>query len=167
MPRTKNLDLTQGVLWKQLLLFLLPIAAGTLFQQFYSTVDAIVVGRFLGSDALAAVGGSAAVIVQLVVGIFTGLSSGATVVISHGYGADDQEKLTRAVHTSIAFSLLGGVCGLRILWVFLVVPHWKTLLGISICYPLSWVLTALLLILRYRRAKWHEKANRTVLQKEA
>lgn len=109
MPRTKNLDLTQGIIWKQLLLFLLPIAAGTLFQQFYSTVDAIVVGRFLGSDALAAVGGSAAVIVQLVVGIFTGLSSGATVVISHGYGADDQEKLTRAVHTSIAFSLLGGI----------------------------------------------------------
>ena len=60
MPRTKNLDLTQGIIWKQLLLFLLPIAAGTLFQQFYSTVDAIVVGRFLGSDALAAVGGSAA-----------------------------------------------------------------------------------------------------------
>ena len=422
MPRTKNLDLTQGIIWKQLLLFLLPIAAGTLFQQFYSTVDAIVVGRFLGSDALAAVGGSAAVIVQLVVGIFTGLSSGATVVISHGYGADDQEKLTRAVHTSIAFSLLGGifitivgilltpqslvwlknpqeimadatlylrwyfvgtipmllfnmgsgilravgdskrplsnlvsalliltqlakakegyrfrpkqtkihrptlthilgigvpaavessmyafsnlliqvpinnlgtdavaawsatskvdgiywslivsfgvaimafvgqnygagkydrmkasvkvcmqiamgttivlsvllmifakycfllftdnpqviqyatqvvyyfapfyfiwtvievlanalrgagdalapmvisvggVCGLRILWVFLVVPHWPTLLGISICYPLSWVLTALLLILRYRRAKWHEKAKGTVLPKEA
>ena len=109
MPRTKNLDLTQGIIWKQLLLFLLPIAAGTLFQQFYSTVDAIVVGRFLGSDALAAVGGSAAVIVQLVAGIFTGLSSGATVVISHGYGADDQEKLTRAVHTSIAFSLLGGI----------------------------------------------------------
>ena len=109
MPRTKNLDLPQGIIWKQLLLFLLPIAAGTLFQQFYSTVDAIVVGRFLGSDALAAVGGSAAVIVQLVVGIFTGLSSGATVVISHGYGADDQEKLTRAVHTSIAFSLLGGI----------------------------------------------------------
>ena len=52
MPRTKNLDLTQGIIWKQLLLFLLPIAAGTLFQQFYSTVDAIVVGRFLGSDAL-------------------------------------------------------------------------------------------------------------------
>lgn len=103
-----NLDLTQGVIWKQLLLFLLPIAAGTLFQQLYSTVDAVIVGQFVGSDALAAVGGSAAVIVQLVVGVFTGLSSGATVVISHGYGADDREKLTRAVHTAIAFSLLAG-----------------------------------------------------------
>ena len=76
-----NLDLTQGVIWKQLLLFLLPIAAGTLFQQLYSTVDAVIVGQFVGADALAAVGGSAAVIVQLVVGVFTGLSSGATVVI--------------------------------------------------------------------------------------
>ena len=106
----KNLDLTQGVIWKQLLLFLLPIAAGTLFQQLYATVDADIVGQFVGSDALAAVGGSAALIVQLVVGVFTGLSSGATVVISHGYGAEDREKLTRAVHSSIAFSLLAGAC---------------------------------------------------------
>lgn len=104
----KNLDLTQGVIWKQLLLFLLPIAAGTLFQQLYSTVDAIIVGQFVGSDALAAVGGSAAVIIQLMVGIFTGLASGATVVISHGFGAEDWEKLTRAVHTAIAFSILAG-----------------------------------------------------------
>ena len=80
----QNLDLTEGVIWKKFLLFLLPIAIGTLFQQFYSTVDAVIVGQFVGADALAAVGGSAAVIVQLVVGIFTGLSSGATVVISHG-----------------------------------------------------------------------------------
>ncbi len=106
--KNANLDLTEGVIWKQLLLFLLPIAAGTLFQQLYSTVDAIIVGQFVGSDALAAVGGSAAMIVQLVVGIFTGLSSGATVVISHGYGAEDQTKLTRAVHSAIAFSLLAG-----------------------------------------------------------
>ena len=67
-----NLDLTEGVIWKKFLLFLLPIAIGTLFQQFYSTVDAVIVGQFVGADALAAVGGSAAVIVQLVVGIFTG-----------------------------------------------------------------------------------------------
>ena len=104
----ENLDLTQGVIWKQLLRFLLPIAAGTLFQQLYSTVDAIIVGQFVGADALAAVGGSAAVIIQVLVGIFTGLSSGATVVISHGFGAEDKEKLTRAVHTAIAFSILAG-----------------------------------------------------------
>ncbi|MBQ2925697.1 MAG: polysaccharide biosynthesis C-terminal domain-containing protein, partial [Ruminiclostridium sp.] len=106
--KDQALDLTQGVIWKQLLLFLLPIAAGTLFQQFYNTADAIIVGQFVGSDALAAVGGSAAMILQLVVGLFTGLASGATVVISHGFGAGDREKLTRAVHTAIAFSLLAG-----------------------------------------------------------
>lgn len=110
LTKEKSLDLTQGVIWKQLLRFLLPIAAGTLFQQFYNTVDAIIVGQFVGSDALAAVGGSAAVIIQFVVGLFTGLSSGATVVISHGFGADDREKLHRAVHTAIAFSLLAGAC---------------------------------------------------------
>lgn len=108
MSAPRNLDLTEGPIWKKLLLFLLPIAAGTLFQQFYSTVDAVIVGQFVGSDALAAVGGSAAVIVQLVVGIFTGLSSGATVVISHGYGAGDKAKLHHAVHSAIAFSLLAG-----------------------------------------------------------
>ena len=56
----QNLDLTEGVIWKKFLLFLLPIAIGTLFQQFYSTVDAVIVGQFVGADALAAVGGSAA-----------------------------------------------------------------------------------------------------------
>lgn len=104
----QTLDLTQGVIWKQLLLFLLPIAVGTLFQQFYNTADAIIVGQFVGSEALAAVGGSAAVILQLVVGLFTGLSSGATVVISHAFGAQDKERLNRAVHTAIAFSVAAG-----------------------------------------------------------
>ena len=104
----KALTLTEGVIWKQLLLFLLPIAVGTLFQQLYSTVDAVIVGQFVGSNALAAVGGSAAIILQSMVGIFTGLASGATVVISHAYGAMDQKRLTRAVHTAVAFSILAG-----------------------------------------------------------
>ena len=106
--KAKNLDLTEGVIWKQLLRFLLPIAVGTLFQQLYNTVDAVIVGQFVGSDALAAVGGSSAMIVQFLVGIFTGLSSGATVVISHGYGADDRAKLERAVHTAVAFAIVAG-----------------------------------------------------------
>ncbi len=117
MAQEKTLDLTQGVIWKQLLLFLMPIAVGTLFQQFYNTADAIIVGQFVGADALAAVGGSAAVILQFVVGLFTGLSSGATVVISHAFGAQDKERLTRAVHTAIAFSLIaGGVITLLGFW---------------------------------------------------
>ena len=94
---SKALNLTEGVIWKQLLLFLIPTVIGTLFQQLYNTADAIIVGQFVGSDALAAVGGSASVIIQLMVGIFTGLSSGATVVIAHSYGAEDRERLSRAV----------------------------------------------------------------------
>ena len=105
---SKALNLTEGVIWKQLLLFLIPTVIGTLFQQLYNTADAIIVGQFVGSDALAAVGGSASVIIQLMVGIFTGLSSGATVVIAHSYGAEDRERLSRAVHTSLAFSLGAG-----------------------------------------------------------
>ncbi|MBR5534924.1 MAG: MATE family efflux transporter [Ruminiclostridium sp.] len=117
LAQEKTLDLTQGVIWKQLLLFLLPIAVGTLFQQFYNTADAIIVGQFVGAEALAAVGGSAAVILQLVVGLFTGLSSGATVVISHAFGAQDKERLNRAVHTAIAFSIAaGGIITLLGIW---------------------------------------------------
>ena len=109
MARSRqSADLTQGVIWKQLLLFMLPIAAGTLFQQFYNTVDAIVVGQFIGSDALAAVGGSSATIIQLMVGLFTGLSSGATVVIAQRFGANDREGLSKAVHTAVAFSVVAG-----------------------------------------------------------
>lgn len=72
-------DMTQGVIWRQMLLFFLPIMLGTFFQQLYNTVDAMVVGRFVGKEALAAVGGSASTLINLLVGFFVGLSSG-----SHG-----------------------------------------------------------------------------------
>ncbi|MBO4916154.1 MAG: hypothetical protein J5449_13235 [Oscillospiraceae bacterium] len=72
-------DLTQGSIVKSLLRFFFPILFGMLFQQLYNTVDAIVVGRIVGHEALAAVGGSPAVIINMVIGIFTGLASGATV----------------------------------------------------------------------------------------
>ena len=73
-------QITDGVIWKQLLIFFFPILLGTLFQQLYNTVDAMIVGRFVGKAALAAVGGSAAQILNLLIGFFTGLSSGATVI---------------------------------------------------------------------------------------
>lgn len=101
-------DLTEGVIWKKLLRFCFPILLGTLFQQFYNTVDAIIVGRFVGTAALAAVGGSAALLINLVVGFFVGLSSGAMVIISQYYGANDRESLAKAVQTAIAFCVLAG-----------------------------------------------------------
>ena len=111
-------QITEGVIWKQLLIFFFPIMVGTLFQQLYNTVDAVIVGRFVGKEALASVGGSASVIVNLVIGFFTGLSSGATVIISQFYGARDTKNLHTSLHTafalsiamSLVFSVIGWIC---------------------------------------------------------
>lgn len=105
-------QITEGVIWKQLLLFFFPILFGTFFQQLYNTVDAIVVGQFVGKEALAAVGGPTGTLINLLVGFFVGLASGATVIISQFYGAGRADKVGYAVHTSVAFSLL---CGLGIM----------------------------------------------------
>ena len=102
---TAQNQIIEGVIWKQLLLFFFPIVLGTFFQQLYNTADTIIVGRFVGKEALAAVGGSAAQIVNLVVGFFVGLASGATVIISQYYGAGDQKHLNRSLHTAYAFLL--------------------------------------------------------------
>lgn len=96
-------QITDGVIWKQLLLFFFPIVFGTFFQQIYNTADTIVVGRFVGKQALAAVGGSASQIANLIVGFFVGLSSGAAVVISQFYGAKDKKNVGKALHTAFAF----------------------------------------------------------------
>ena len=83
----KHNSIVEGVIWKQLLLFFFPILLGTFFQQLYNTVDAAVVGKFVGKEALAAVGGATGTLINLFVGFFVGLSSGATVIISQFYGA--------------------------------------------------------------------------------
>ncbi len=99
----------EGVIWKQILIFFFPILIGTFFQQLYNTVDAVIVGRFVGKEALSCVSGSSGQIINLVVGFFTGLSAGATVIISQHFGAGNKEKLQRALHTAYAFSILGGI----------------------------------------------------------
>ncbi len=104
----KENQITEGVIWQQLLLFFFPILFGTFFQQLYNTVDAIVVGRFVGKEALAAVGGPTGTVINLLVGFFVGLSSGATVIISQYYGARRDEMVDYAVHTSTLFSILCG-----------------------------------------------------------
>ena len=91
---------------------------GTLVQQLYNAVDVIVVGHFVGTGALAAVGGSASTIIYMLVGFFTGVAGGVTVVISQFYGAKNDEALGKAVHTSIAFSVAGGII-FAILGIFL------------------------------------------------
>ncbi len=105
----KSNAITEGVIWKQLLLFFFPILFGTFFQQLYNAIDAIIVGRYVGKEALSAVGGSTNTVIQLIVGFFVGLSSGATVIISQYYGAKKQEMVEYAVHTAIAFSVIAGL----------------------------------------------------------
>lgn len=102
-------QITEGVIWKQLLLFFFPILFGTFFQQLYNAVDAVIVGQFVGKEALSAVGGGTGTVINLLVGFFIGLSSGATVIISQYYGAKRGEMVSYAVHTAIAFSLIGGL----------------------------------------------------------
>ena len=100
--------ITDGVIWKQLLSFFFPILLGTFFQQLYNTADTIIVGRFVGTQALAAVGSTAALI-SLLNGFFVGLSSGATVLLSHFFGANDRKGVRNALHTGIGLSLVLGV----------------------------------------------------------
>ena len=106
-PKTSN-QITQGVIWKQLLLFFFPILLGTFFQQMYNTVDTIIVGRFVGTQALAAVG-SAGPLINLINGFFIGLSSGATVILSQAYGADDRGGVRSILHTAVTLSLILGL----------------------------------------------------------
>lgn len=106
--QTAENKITEGVIWKQLLLFFFPILFGTLFQQLYNAADAVIVGRFVGKEALSAVGGGTGTVINLLVGFFVGLSGGASVVISQYYGARKAELVEYAVHTAIAFCILGG-----------------------------------------------------------
>ena len=106
---TNSNGITEGVIWKQLLAFFFPILFGTFFQQLYNTADAIIVGQFLGKEALAAVGGGTGTAINLLIGFFTGLSAGATVIISQHYGAENSERVSASIHTAIALALLGGL----------------------------------------------------------
>ena len=106
--RLDRKDLTQGVVWKKLLIFFLPIAAGTCIQQLYNAVDGLIVGRFVGTIALAAVGGSAAQIINLLIGFFVATTAGASVVIAQVYGAGRDEDVRLAAGNALAvFALLG------------------------------------------------------------
>ncbi|WP_353654836.1 MATE family efflux transporter [Clostridium sp. J1101437_171009_A5] len=94
---------------------------GTFFQQLYNTVDAIIVGNFVGTEALAAVGGPAAVLINFLVNLFVGLSSGATVIVAQYYGARQIQELRRTVHTAIALAIAAGL-GVMVLGIALSYP---------------------------------------------
>lgn len=97
-----------GVIWKQIFLFSIPLLLGNLFQQLYNAVDSIIVGNYIGSQALAAVGSSAPVI-NLLISFFMGLSIGAGIIISRYYGARNIDGLQEAIHTSLAITFIAGI----------------------------------------------------------
>ncbi|MCI5483932.1 MAG: MATE family efflux transporter [Clostridiales bacterium] len=107
--QTGQRQITEGVIWKQLLIFFFPILLGTFFQQMYNTVDTIIVGRVVGTTALAAVGATGP-LVNMVNGFFIGISSGATVILSQNYGAGNRQGVQDALHTGVTLSLgLGAI----------------------------------------------------------
>lgn len=110
-------DMTQGNPYSQIIAFALPIFLSQVFQQLYNTADTLIVGRFLGTNALAAVS-SSGTLIFLLVSFFNGTSMGAGVVVSKYFGAKDSDKISRAIHTNIVFSLLCGVV-LTLVGVFL------------------------------------------------
>jgi len=122
---TRQNEILTGSIPRQLILFFLPIWFGTLFQQLYNTVDTLIVGNFVGTQALAAVGVTGA-FVQLLVGFFTGLCGGAGVLVSQSYGAGDTDAVDRQVHTSLSLAVLGGAA--------------LTVVGILVCRPVLTVM---------------------------
>ncbi len=103
---TKTL-MTEGSISKKMIFFAIPLFLGNLFQQLYNTADSLIVGNFLGSNALAAVSSSGNLIF-LMVGFFNGIALGAGVVIARYYGARQIERLQTAIHTTVAFGLAAG-----------------------------------------------------------
>ena len=106
--KSRDVDMTQGNITKHLILFALPLLAGNVFQQLYNMVDTWVVGRFVSNEAYAAVG-TVGPIVNMLIGFFVGLSSGAGVVISQYYGAKRYEDVSRTVHTALTMTFILGI----------------------------------------------------------
>lgn len=100
--------LTEGSIWKKLILFAFPVFLGNVFQQLYNTIDSLIVGQFLGDEALAAVSSSGNLIFMFI-GFFNGVAMGAGVIIARFYGARDYQAMRKAIHTDVAFGLCTGL----------------------------------------------------------
>ena len=100
--------MTEGSISRKIILFAIPLFLGNLFQQLYNTADSLIVGNYLGSNALAAVSSSGNLIF-LMVGFINGIAMGAGVVIARYYGAKDRKNLEKAIHTTVAFGIVAGI----------------------------------------------------------
>ena len=127
--KTTTRDMTGGPIVKQVILFCLPLMLGNIFQMLYNTVDSVVVGNFVGTEALAAVGATT-IIVNMLVFFFNGFATGASVVIGRYFGARDMEQLHKSVETTMAatfllslFFTVGGVLAVEPMLKFMSTPE--------------------------------------------
>lgn len=104
----RNLNLTQGTIWKQVILFALPLLGSSLIQQLYNTVDLIFVGQYLDKQASVAVG-SGSLLITCIINFFTGLSVGVSVITGQFFGAGNKEGLKKTVHSAAVICIVGGV----------------------------------------------------------
>ena len=102
-------SMIEGSIWKSIVFFSIPIILESLFQQLYNTVDAILVGRFIGKEALSAVGSSTSVIISLLIGFFTGLATGVTVNVSQLFGSNNIDDMHKTMGTGITISAFCGI----------------------------------------------------------
>lgn len=107
MRKAKNIDLTTGPIWKKLLLYFFPILASSVFQQLYTVVDAMILGRFAGKAGLAAID-SVASLLKFPINFSLGFSAGAAILVSQFFGAKDGPSLSKTVHSGLVLGLIGG-----------------------------------------------------------
>ncbi len=127
--KTSTRDMTQGSIIKQVIMFSLPLMLGNIFQMLYNTVDSVVVGNFVGTEALAAVGATT-IIVNMMVFFFNGFATGASVVIGRYFGARDMKQLHKAIETTMAatfvlslFFTVGGILAVDPMLQFMSTPE--------------------------------------------
>ncbi len=123
--KTKTNNMTEGVIWKSILLFSLPLIAGNILQQLYNTADSLIVGQFVGDTALASVGASGTIAFFLMAFMW-GASTGAGVIIARYYGGGDYENLSKAVHTTMILAVIIGAF-VSVLGVFVARPFLQLL----------------------------------------
>lgn len=133
--------MTEGSISRKIIFFAIPLFIGNLFQQLYNTADSLIVGNFLGSNALAAVSSSGNLIF-LMVGFINGIALGAGVVIARYYGAKNKEYLQKAIHTTVAFGLAAGLA--------------LTAIGMFLA-------PKILVLMEHRRRCFHSRSNISVL----
>lgn len=103
-----QVDMTQGRPWEKIVIFTVPMLVGNIAQQLYNTVDSIVVGKYVGDNALAAVG-SASPVFNLLLVLFVGISMGASIMVSQYFGSHDRENLSKTVGSTITLTAAASI----------------------------------------------------------